>query len=276
VNAVVSRRARDSASPRWKSSLLALALAWLVGCAPPAVPIGEPHTSSPTRTETQTSPKPVHHNRPQPEHKPAVEPPSLKHRVAGIPTVDMPNHSLTPGVAFHVTAAQVCVSGYASSVRNVSDADKAAVYARYGIAWVPYKHEIDHLISLELGGSNSIGNLWPEPYAGKWGATTKDALENRLHAMVCAGEISLRAAQHQEATNWVKAYTHYVGTPSSGTGGGGHSAGGYYASSYPSAHTIYCADDPAWRDLSHTYLVHFATFAAARRRFPSYVLHQPC
>ena len=142
--------------------------------------------------------------------------------------------------------ARICVAGYASSVRDVSDAEKAAVYARYGVAWVPYQHEVDHLISLELGGSNAIRNLWPEPYAGRWGARTKDVLENRLHDLVCAGELALAAAQHQEATDWVTAYRRYVETPPTGGGGGGStSASGYYASSYPSASTIYCADDPS-------------------------------
>jgi hypothetical protein len=160
------------------------------------------------------------------------------------------------------------------------------VYARYGVAHVPYAHEVDHLISLEVGGSNAITNLWPEPYAGRWGARTKDVLENRLHDLVCSGALSLQRAQHQEATNWVAAYKRYVGgTPNasssggsggSASGGGSSSARGYYASSYPSASTIYCADDSAWHELSKTYLVHFKTWASAHRRFPGYHLHQPC
>ena len=52
--------------------------------------------------------------------------------------------------------------------------------------------------------------------------------------------------------------------------------GGYYASSYPTAHDIYCADDPAWKTLSKKYLVHFATLAQARARFPGRLLHRPC
>jgi hypothetical protein len=189
----------------------------------------------------------------------------------------VPDLGLTPGVALAVTAARVCVFGYASSTRDVPDSEKAAVYARYGVAWVPYQHEVDHLISLELGGSNSIRNLWPEPSAGRWGARTKDVLENRLHDLVCAGQLTLRAAQRQEARNWVAAYRRYVGSPASGRGGGiPTSAGGFYASDYPTASTIYCADDSAWHELSPTYLVHFTTWAAAHRRFPSYHLHQPC
>jgi hypothetical protein len=194
-----------------------------------------------------------------------------------VPAVDVPDHTLTPGRRFPVVAAQVCVPGYASSVRHVTDAEKARVYARYAITWVPYQHEVDHLISLELGGSNAIRNLWPEPYAGRWGARTKDVLENRMHTLVCSGQMSLAAAQHQEATDWVAAYQRYVGEPpGGGTGGTPTDPGGFYASSYPTASTIYCADDPGWHDLSSTYLVHFATYRAALHRFPGYHLHQPC
>ena len=210
--------------------------------------------------------------------------------VRGVPAVDVPNSTLTPGAALTTSAARVCRPGYAASVRDVSEAEKDAVYARYGVAHVPYQHEVDHLVSLEVGGSNAITNLWPEPYAGRWGARTKDVLENKLHDLVCSGRLSLPSAQHIEAKNWVAAYKRYVGgTPSAptgsgsssgeegGSGGGGSgSAGGYYASSYPSASTIYCADDSEWRSLSKTYLVHFQTWAQAIRRFPSYHLHQPC
>jgi hypothetical protein len=216
---------------------------------------------------------------PTPKH---VHPPPAKIHPAGVPAVDLPNLGLTPGVAFNVGVSRICVSGYASSVRNVSEAEKAQVYARYHVAWVPYQHEVDHLISLEVGGSNAIGNLWPEPYAGRWGARTKDVLEDRLHALVCAGQLALHAAQYQEATNWVAAYRRYVGSAptgsgsGSGSGGTGSSGGGYYASSYPSASTIYCADDPDWKNLSSHYLVHFQTLTQARARFPGYHLHQPC
>jgi hypothetical protein len=199
------------------------------------------------------------------------------HTGEAVPAVDLPRRQLTPGVALPVGTAQICRPGYASAVRDVPDSLKQAVYDRYGVTWVPDAHEVDHLISLELGGSNSIRNLWPEPYAGRWGARTKDVLENRLHDLVCAGALSLASAQHQEATDWVAAYRRYVGTPPGGGGDSGTtSTGGYYASRYPTADTIYCSDDPEWRNLSPTYLVHFATWAQAHARFPSYHLHQPC
>jgi hypothetical protein len=64
--------------------------------------------------------------------------------------------------------------------------------------------------------------------------------------------------------------------PGGGASSGGSSPGGFYASSYATASTIYCADDPEWREASKTYLVHFATFELAKARFPGYHLHQPC
>jgi hypothetical protein len=60
----------------------------------------------------------------------------------------------------------------------------------------PACYEEDHLISLELGGHpRSPNNLWPEPRFGDWNARVKDRLENKLHDLVCSGEIGLREAQ---------------------------------------------------------------------------------
>ena len=117
--------------------------------------------------------------------------------------VPVQNHTLTPGAVFAgVTAAQVCVSGYSASVRSVSSAEKTAVFAEYHTVATPGAYEVDHLISLELGGSNDITNLWPEPYAGVSGARAKDKVENSLHADVCAGRLTLQAAQTKIAADW--------------------------------------------------------------------------
>ncbi len=51
--------------------------------------------------------------------------------------------------------------------------------------------EINHIVSLELGGSNDIANLFPEPGKGTWSYHRKDKLENKLHAIVCAGKNTL-------------------------------------------------------------------------------------
>src|SRR5262249_28241155 len=85
-------------------------------------------------------------------------------------------------------------------------------YAAYGItSHQPREYEVDHLISLELGGSNSIKNLWPQSYLTQpYNAHVKDVLENKLHKMVCDGTIDLRTAQREIATNWIEAYRKYV------------------------------------------------------------------
>ncbi len=128
--------------------------------------------------------------------------------VAAVACVAKPNPRLTPGAVFPgVTAAQVCVPGYASSVRDVPDTEKAAVYAEYGTAHhTPGQYEIDHLISLELGGSNDIANLFPEAAAPKPGFHEKDKVENELHRQVCAGKVKLADAQREIATDWIAVY----------------------------------------------------------------------
>jgi hypothetical protein len=170
------------------------------------------HTQRHPRTPTTTAPsQPVKavRSRIHLPHRRSVPLPPAR----GVPAADMPRHGLTPGAVLTTSAATVCVSGYSSRVRDVPDSEKELAYARYGIAHVPYAHEVDHLISLELGGSNVITNLWPEPYAGRWGARTKDTLENKLHDLVCVGAMKLRHAQRIEGANWVAAYKMYVGTP---------------------------------------------------------------
>jgi hypothetical protein len=71
--------------------------------------------------------------------------------------------------------------------------------------------EIDHIISLELGGSNDIANLYPERATPAPGFRVKDILENHLHDMVCAGSIGLRTAQQQIASNWMQLYKMVYG-----------------------------------------------------------------
>jgi len=123
-----------------------------------------------------------------------------------------PDSVLTPGAVLDVSDTDVCTPGYSKRVRHVTAETKRAVYAEYGItAHAPGDYEVDHLISLEIGGSNSIKNLWPESYLTEpWNARVKDKLENRLHQLVCAGTISLKEAQDAIAKDWIAAYTKFV------------------------------------------------------------------
>jgi hypothetical protein len=63
---------------------------------------------------------------------------------------------------------------------------------------------VDHLIPLELGGTNEMKNLWPQPDEPRPGSAEKYQLENELHAQVCAGKMTLADAQDRIASNWVK------------------------------------------------------------------------
>jgi hypothetical protein len=118
-----------------------------------------------------------------------------------------PDRRCSPGAYYSgLTTAVICSSSFhTSSVRDVSDSERHEVELEYGLAPRAYGHtlEIDHIVSLELGGSNDIANLYPEKAPG---FHVKDELENRLHALVCSGAMTLHAAQVGIASNWQSLY----------------------------------------------------------------------
>ena len=126
----------------------------------------------------------------------------------------LPDPHLTPGATIPVTTTDICRPGYARSVRHVSHRAERRVFREYGLRHESGKYEVDHLISLELGGSNDLRNLWPQRLDGSpWNARLKDRLENRLHALVCSGALELRQAQNALTSDWTAAYRQYLGAP---------------------------------------------------------------
>ncbi len=120
-----------------------------------------------------------------------------------------PDPACTPGAVFpQASARDICAEGYARGARNVSVSLKRQVYAAYGLDYpqAPGAYEVDHLIPLELGGSNDISNLFPQPAAPLPGFREKDLVENYLHEEMCGGEIALDAAQNQIAHDWIAVY----------------------------------------------------------------------
>lgn len=106
----------------------------------------------------------------------------------------------------------ICRPGYTAKVRNVSATDKKAVYARDGVKpHEPICCEVDHLISLELGGLNDLDNLWAQRYEPFPGARDKDKVETALHRDVCAGKVSLADAQQIIRTDWFAEYKKRFG-----------------------------------------------------------------
>src|SRR5262245_25340525 len=108
----------------------------------------------------------------------------------------LPDPTKTPGDVLEVTKADICVPGYSKKVRDVPESVKRQAYAAYGItSHKPREYEVDHLISLELGGSNSIKNLWPQSYVtSPYNAHKKDVLENKLHKLILANCFGLSRA----------------------------------------------------------------------------------
>jgi hypothetical protein len=125
---------------------------------------------------------------------------------------NLPDSQCTSGAVFaNITASQACKAGYAQSVRNVPQSEKDEVYAEYGITQhAPGAYEVDHLISLEIGGSNDIKNLWPQSYTGPYNAHMKDTLENFLHDQVCSGKLQLQCAQRAISSDWITAYNEMM------------------------------------------------------------------
>ena len=102
----------------------------------------------------------------------------------------LPDRQCSPGAHYSASPKQSSARRpFAPAVRNVPDAKKHQVEIEYGMRPKAYGRtiEIDHIISLELGGSNDIANLYPEPGSGKANYHVKDKLENKLHKLVCDG-----------------------------------------------------------------------------------------
>ena len=142
----------------------------------------------------------------------------------------LPDPTVTPGAIAISSKTTVCTTKWGKDARHVTAAMKKQVYAQYGTApgigvcaWktrttkagkiVREACEVDHLVSRELGGADDVRNLWPQPYTQHPGAHEKDWLENRLHAEVCSGKITLQDVQNQIQTDWYAAYLQRKSTP---------------------------------------------------------------
>ena len=86
--------------------------------------------------------------------------------------------------------------------------EKKQVYEEYNVSYPEPQgsYEVDHFISLELGGSNDIKNLWPEPASPIPGFHEKDKVENYLHEQVCNNSMTLQEAQREISTDWYAVY----------------------------------------------------------------------
>jgi hypothetical protein len=113
--------------------------------------------------------------------------------------------SVDPGVRQANVGATICRRGWTATVRPP---EAQTEYAKYQVAYPAYRvplgtpAELDHLVPLELGGSNDITNLWPEKGEVP---NLKDGVERVLRTAVCDGKVSLAAAQAAIARDWLTA-----------------------------------------------------------------------
>jgi len=139
--------------------------------------------------------------------------------LAGDPDPSMPPPDAPGAINQDVTQANIattiCVKGWTKTIRPpASFTDKLKIAQLKALGYAdqdPAHYEEDHRISLEVGGNpTDAKNLWPEPYAGQWGARVKDQLEDELHRLVCSGKMPLADAQAALMGNWEDAYTKFV------------------------------------------------------------------
>jgi hypothetical protein len=125
-----------------------------------------------------------------------------------------PNHAITPGATRPVELTELCTLNDKDLDPRVSPEKQRTVFKAYGMDETEARaYQVDYLINPQLGGDDDSANLWPEPYqATMWNAKVKDALETRLHGMVCSGQIELKEAQHEIATDWIGAYQKHFHT----------------------------------------------------------------
>lgn len=113
-----------------------------------------------------------------------------------------------PGDIMTTNLSIICVVNYTKTVRDVPQSLREEIFARDKVSYPQPTGttEVDHIVPLCLGGSNSINNLFVEFAEPRPGFKEKDKLENYLCDHVCSGEINIDYAQRRIAEDW---YSYY-------------------------------------------------------------------
>jgi hypothetical protein len=87
------------------------------------------------------------------------------------------------------------------------------VFARYRLPWTSRAaFKIDHLIPLELGGADTIDNLWPQSLRARpYGPDRKQLLTQVLLQRIAQRQITLEQAQEQIRGDWIDAFIDHLG-----------------------------------------------------------------
>ncbi len=87
------------------------------------------------------------------------------------------------------------------------------VFARYRLPWSRRaEFKIDHLIPTELGGADTIDNLWPQNVRAKpYGSDRKELLTEVLLEKIRTGKMTLAQAQEEISRDWIDAFIDHLG-----------------------------------------------------------------
>lgn len=115
----------------------------------------------------------------------------------------LPNPKLTPG---RVAQSEKDRGGVTVEMEQ-------KVFARYRLPWSSRPaFKIDHLIPLELGGADTIDNLWPQSLRARpYGWERKELLTEVLLQRIGKRQITLEQAQEQVSRDWIDAFIDHLG-----------------------------------------------------------------
>jgi hypothetical protein len=140
-------------------------------------------------------------------------PPAATKRVGCTVHNGLPDAACTPGAVMPgVDLGAICHQSTRER-RRVDARVHREAFAAYGIRTPPPRgaFEVDHLIPLELGGDNTLENLWAQPASPRPGFHEKDHVEVYLHREVCSGRMALADAQRAITTDWVVVWKQISG-----------------------------------------------------------------
>ena len=120
------------------------------------------------------------------------------------------NPTVTEDVLRNPNFRTACLRSHATT-----EHEKAATYGWYGVAHPAHNTgqnqicELDHLVSLELGGADTLENIWPQCGPPNVALRQryfkqKDTVENYLARQVKRGRMNLSEAQKGIATDWTQ------------------------------------------------------------------------
>jgi hypothetical protein len=115
----------------------------------------------------------------------------------------LPNPKLTPGRVAQSEKERL----------GVTVEMEQKVFARYRLPWSSRPaYKIDHLIPLELGGADTIDNLWPQRLRARpYGPDRKELLTEVLLQRIARKQMTLEQAQEQISRDWIDAFIDHLG-----------------------------------------------------------------